>query len=93
MLPGVNYNFLNTCFNSYIITDRSRLNKLRPGTYYSDNDYYIFNITTFVQKYLDGEIEEPSVELFLPLTSTRNAVFRANANEPAFKLEFAYTIF
>jgi len=63
------------------------------GTYYSDNDYYIFNITTFVQKYLDGEIEEPSVELFLPLTSTRNAVFRANANEPAFKLEFAYTIF
>lgn len=63
------------------------------GTYYSDNDYYLFNITTFVQKYLNGEIEEPSVELFLPLTVTRNAIFRANANEPAFKLEFAYTIY
>ena len=63
------------------------------GTYYSANDHYVFNITTFVQKYLDGEIEEPSVELFLPLSVTRNAIFMANANEPAFKLEFAYTIF
>lgn len=63
------------------------------GTYYSENDYFIFNITTFVQKYLEGEIEEPSVELFLPLTGTRNAIFKANANDPAFKLEFAYTIY
>jgi len=63
------------------------------GKYYSDNDYYIFNITTFVQKYLNGEIDEPSVELFLPLTATQNVIFKANSNEPAFKLEFAYTIF
>jgi len=63
------------------------------GTYYSDRDSFIFNITTFVQKYLNGEIDEPTVELFLPLTATQNVIFKANSNEPAFKLEFAYTIF
>jgi hypothetical protein len=63
------------------------------GTYYNEKDSYIFNITTFVQKYLDGEIEQPSVELFLPLTATQNVIFKANSNEPAFKLEFAYTIY
>lgn len=63
------------------------------GTYYSDDDHYLFNITTFVQKYLNGEIEEPSVELFLPLAGTRNAIFRANEKKPSFKLEFAYTIY
>ncbi len=63
------------------------------GTYYNSKDCYIFNITSFVQKYLNGEIEEPSVELFLPLTSLQNVIFKANANEPAFKLEFAYTVY
>ncbi|MEZ4996622.1 MAG: DUF4270 family protein [Bacteroidales bacterium] len=63
------------------------------GTYYSEKDSYLFNITTFVQKYLDGEIEEPSVEFFLPLTATQNVIFKANSNEPAFKLEFAYTVY
>lgn len=63
------------------------------GTYYKEQDSYIFNITTFVQNYLDGEIEEPSVEFFFPLTATRNVIFKANANEPAFRLEFAYTIY
>jgi hypothetical protein len=63
------------------------------GTYYSEKDSYLFNITTFVQKYLDGEIEEPSVEFFLPLTATQNVIFKANSSEPAFKLEFAYTVY
>ncbi len=66
---------------------------LHGRTYYSEKDSYIFNITTFVQQYLNGEIDEPSVELFLPLTATQNVIFKANSNEPAFKLEFAYTIF
>jgi hypothetical protein len=63
------------------------------GTYYNEKDSYIFNITTFVQKYLDGEIEEPTVELFLPLTAVQNVIFKANSNEPAFRLEFAYTVY
>jgi hypothetical protein len=63
------------------------------GTFYNDKDSYIFNITSFVQKYLRGEIDEPSVELFFPLTAVQNVIFKANTNEPAFKLEFAYTLY
>ena len=63
------------------------------GTYYSDKDSYIFNITSFVQAYLNGEIDEPSVELYLPLSAVKNVIFKANTNEPAFKLEFAYTLY
>ncbi len=63
------------------------------GTYYSEKDSYIFNITSFVQQYLDGKIDNPSVELFFPLSAAKNVIFRANGNNPAFKLEFAYTIY
>lgn len=63
------------------------------GTYYKDKDSYIFNITSFVQQYIEGEIDNPSVELFFPLSATKNVIFKANGNNPAFKLEFAYTIY
>ncbi len=63
------------------------------GTYKSEENCYVFNITSFVQRYLAGKIDEPSVELFLPLSAARNVIFRANSNNPTFKLEFAYTIF
>jgi hypothetical protein len=63
------------------------------GTYYSDKDCYIFNITTFVQKYLEGDIEFPSVEMFYPSSVTQNAIFKANGNTPTIKFDFAYTIY
>jgi len=63
------------------------------GTYNTDKDSYQFNITTFVQQYLDGEIDTTSVELFFPLSATQNVIFRANGNDPAFRFEFAYTIY
>ncbi len=63
------------------------------GTYYKDKDYYIFNIPTFVQKYLEGEIENPSVEMFFPLSEDHNVIFKANMNNPTVRFEFAYTIY
>lgn len=63
------------------------------GTYNKDKKSYIFNITSFVQEYLEGEIDNPSVELFFPLSAAKNVIFKANGNNPAFKLEFAYTIY
>jgi hypothetical protein len=63
------------------------------GTYYTEKDSYQFNITTFVQQYLDGEIDTPSVELFFPLSAEQNVIFMSNGNVPAFKFEFAYTIY
>ncbi len=62
------------------------------GTYHAGQGYY-FNITTFVQRYLQGIIDNPSVELFFPLTSTQNVIFKANTNVPAIRFEFAYTVY
>lgn len=63
------------------------------GTYHTDKDSYFFNITTFVQKYIQGEIDNPSVEIFFPLTATQNIIFKANTNVPAIRFEFAYTVY
>ncbi len=63
------------------------------GRYDTVGDYYKFNITTFVQQYLEGTVENPSVELFFPLSAEKNVIFRANENSPAIRFEFAYTIF
>jgi len=63
------------------------------GRYDITGGYYKFNITTFVQQYLEGMVENPSVELFFPLSADKNVIFRANGNEPAIRFEFAYTIY
>jgi hypothetical protein len=76
-----------------LIPDLTHDVSFMDGTFYNDKDSYIFNITSFVQKYLRGEIDEPSVELFFPLSAVQNVIFKANTNEPAFKLEFAYTVY
>lgn len=63
------------------------------GTYYTETDSYQFNITSFVQQYLDGEIDTASVELFFPLSAQQNVIFQSNGNSPTFRFEFAYTIY
>jgi len=63
------------------------------GTYYKAKDYYIFNITSFVQQYLDGDIKNPSVEMYYPLASGSNVIFNVNANDPTARFEFVYTIY
>jgi hypothetical protein len=63
------------------------------GTYYNDKDYYIFNITSFVQLYLEGVVANPSVEMYYPLASDSNVIFKANSNDPTVKFEFVYTIY
>ncbi|HUW92243.1 MAG TPA: DUF4270 family protein [Bacteroidales bacterium] len=63
------------------------------GTYYSADDNYVFNIASFVQQYLNGEIEEPSVEMYYPSSVDKNVIFQVNGNSPTVKFEFAYTIY
>ncbi len=63
------------------------------GTYYNANDYYIFNITSFVQQYLNGVVENPSVEMYYPLASDSNVIFKVNANDPTVRFEFVYTLY
>jgi hypothetical protein len=63
------------------------------GTYYNAKDYYIFNITSFVQQYLEGVVENPSVEMYYPLASDSNVIFKVNANDPTVRFEFVYTLY
>lgn len=63
------------------------------GTYYRLKDYYVFNIPTFIQEYLEGEIDNPSVEMYYPSSFERNAIFKANGNNPTVRLEFSYSIY
>lgn len=63
------------------------------GTYSTTGDYYVFNITSFVQQYIDGVIDEPSVEMYFPSIVDRNVIFGVNGNSPAVRFEFAYTVY
>lgn len=63
------------------------------GTYYTSGDNYVFNITSFVQQYINGKIDKPSVEMYFPSAVDKNVIFGVNANNPTVKFEFAYTVY
>jgi hypothetical protein len=63
------------------------------GTYYNAKDYYVFNITSFVQQYIEGVVANPSVEMYYPLASDSNVIFKVNANDPSVRFEFVYTLY
>jgi hypothetical protein len=64
------------------------------GGYYSaDKDRYAFNLASFVQEYLEGRISEPVVELYMPVTINRDAIFRVNGATVKPKLELSLTKF
>lgn len=58
-------------------------------------DVYKFNIATYVQGYLEDKknVLKPEVEIFLPSTSSHNAILKANNSHPRIKFEFTYTKF
>lgn len=63
------------------------------GTYYTTGDHYVFNITSFVQQYLNGKIDDPTVEMYFPSTVDKNVIFGVNGNNPTIRFEFAYTVY
>jgi hypothetical protein len=63
------------------------------GTYYTTGDNYVFNITSFVQQYISGKIDKPSVEMYFPTTVDKNVIFGVNGNSPTVRFEFAYTVY
>jgi hypothetical protein len=79
--------------NEVLVPDLVHGLSFLDGTYHSVDDRYVFNIATFVQDYLEGKIDTPSVELFLPLSSEKNVIFKANGNNPSVSFDFAYTIY
>jgi hypothetical protein len=63
------------------------------GDYYGLDYEYRINIINFVQKYLEGEIDEPTFELFLPSNSINNLILRSNNPLYPVKLEMVFSKF
>ena len=61
------------------------------GEYDYITDRYKLNIVNFVQQYLDGDIPEPAIELFLPRSFGTNLIMRANGASSSPRLEVAFT--
>jgi hypothetical protein len=63
------------------------------GTFNKKTNEYTFNIAAFTQLYLEGKIPDPVLELFLPVSISKNMIFKMNENDNPAKLEFTYTKF
>ena len=85
--------YRDTDGNEILVPDLVHDLSFMDGSYHSADDRYVFNIATFVQDYLEGKIDSPSVELFLPLSAEKNVIFKANGNDPSISFDFAYTIY
>ena len=63
------------------------------GSYSKISNLYELNISNFVQDYIEGEIVDPVVELFLPSLGTRNLILKANrGDDEAVRFELTYTL-
>ncbi len=93
MPPRIYLRYRDSDGTALIVPDLVHDVSFMDGTYHKDIQSYVFNIPTFVQKYLEGEIVNPSVELYFPLSADQNVIFKANQNDPTVSFEFAYTIY
>jgi len=63
------------------------------GTFNQVTNLYKLNISVFVQNYIEGNISEPVIEIYLPELSTKNLIVKANReSEDAVRFELTYTI-
>lgn len=64
------------------------------GVYSKVNNRYEINIASFVQQYLEGDIAEPVIEIFLPERSSNNLIMKANRGaDEGVRFELTYTYF
>jgi len=63
------------------------------GSYDIISNRYRVNIASFVQRYLEGDIEEPAIEIFVPEQSSKNLIMKANRNPgEGARFELTYTL-
>lgn len=75
----------------YVTRDYEIDPALSDGQYYSLDDYYIINITAFVQDYLEGIITEPEIEIVFASYEGSHLILWAEGSANAPKLELVYT--
>jgi len=63
------------------------------GTYNKLTDLYKVNISNFVQEYIEGNIADPVIEIYLPELGTQNLIVKANrGSDDAVRFELTYTV-
>ncbi len=77
--------------NRYLLKDYELSSEFFDGKFYELDEIYKLNITTFVQEYLEGLIEEPEIELILPGFSSENGILWANNGSKAPRFELVLT--
>ncbi len=63
------------------------------GSFNSTTSTYSFNIAAFVQQYLDGKIDKPEVEIYLPIGEYNNAILKSVGSKYPPKFTIVYTRF
>ncbi|MEZ5012263.1 MAG: DUF4270 family protein [Bacteroidales bacterium] len=74
-----------------ILPDYAVSSTFFDGAYYSLDREFRVNIVNFIQDYIDGVIEEPVFELFLPQDNSDNLILRSDSEDKPVKLEVVYT--
>jgi hypothetical protein len=91
----VPYQILMKYFKSdtaqYIVSDYQVNSAFFDGTFNSTSKTYSFNLASFMQEYLKGNIPDPVVYMYFPDGEFTNVILRANKNPVPVKFEFFYT--
>ena len=75
----------------YVLPDYSVSSSYFGGTSDSTALTYTFNIASFVQMYLEGNITKPDVEMYFPTGEFKNVILKANNSHTPAKFELVYT--
>lgn len=77
----------------YVVTDYLISPSFFGGTYSTTTKSYSFNISSFVQQYLEKKIALPELEMYFPESQYQNVILKANNSHNPVKFEFTYTKF
>ena len=77
--------------DSYITRDYQIDPAFADGQYYSLDDYYVINITAFVQDYLEGVITEPDLEIIFASYEGSHLILWGQGSDNPPRLEIVFT--
>jgi hypothetical protein len=85
--------YISTTGVNYVVPDYIINPNFFDGSFNSTQKVYTFNIASFVQEYLKGNIQKPELEMFLPLGLIKNVILKANNNPTPVQFVLTYTNF
>ena len=77
----------------YVVPDYIISPNFFDGTFNSAKGSYSFNISSFVQEYIEGRIADSELEMYLPEGEYKNVILKANGASKTAKLDFVFTRF